>query len=249
MRVQRCLMIVAVLATCMGSAAQPSPSGASSHRSKSQYDGTWWLAANPGETSGFINGVADCMTWEAHKQGYSATPEQLGDKITAFYKANPGSKSATVLEAWQRVSSSPKQVPVPKGGEAWNNPHWYLNGDWWAQSGQTEQIGFLEGYLWCMGTQVEEPHPRYSKPASFYWEKSTPSSLRIRRWPTRLLRRRLHGSRTPARGASIHPYRPARAARMVASSRKPVTIAVSPAIQKFRGNEAEMTALPTIAPL
>jgi hypothetical protein len=159
------LLVVTVLAASMGSSAQ------TAHRSKPQYDGTWWLAANPGERSGFINGVADCMTWEAHKQGYSATPEQLDDKITAFYSANPGSKSATVLEAWRRVSPSLTQALAPKGGETWNNPHWYLNGDWWAQSAQTEQIGFVEGYLWCIRTQVEGPHPSYSKPASFYREK------------------------------------------------------------------------------
>jgi hypothetical protein len=111
------------------------------------------------------------MTWEAHKNGYSATPEQLADKITKFYQTDPGSKSLSVLEAWQRVSPAAKQPPAPKGGETWTNAHWYLNGDWWAQEAQTEQTGFVEGYLWCLRTQVEGPHASYSKPASFYWEK------------------------------------------------------------------------------
>lgn len=111
------------------------------------------------------------MTWEAHKKGYSATPEQLGKKITKLYESDPGTKSLSVLDAWQRVSPTEKEAPAPKGGETWTNPHWYLNGDWWAQEAQTEQTGFVEGYLWCVQTQVEGPHASYSKPASFYREK------------------------------------------------------------------------------
>jgi hypothetical protein len=111
------------------------------------------------------------MTWEAHKKGYSATPEQLGDKITAFYQTNPGAKNVSVLDAWQRVLPSEKEASAPKGGETWKNAHWYLNGDWWAQEAQTEQLGFVEGYLWCMRTQVEGPHASYSKSDDFYREK------------------------------------------------------------------------------
>jgi hypothetical protein len=165
------LIIITVLAVSVGASAQMVAPGASGHHSKPQFDGAWWLAANPGERSGFVNGVADCMTWEAHKKGYSATPEQLGDKITKFYEGNPGANRLSVSEAWQRVSSSEKQASVSKGGENWTNPHWYLNGGWWAQEAKTEQIGFVEGYLWCMRTQVEGPHASYSRSDDFYREK------------------------------------------------------------------------------
>ena len=167
----RNLLLITVLVVSISSSAQIASSGASIRQSKPQFDGAWWLAANPGERSGFLNGVADCMTWEAHKKGYSATPEQLGDKITKFYEADLGANRLSVLEAWQRVSSSEKQAPAPRGGETWTNPHWYLNGGWWAQEAETEQLGFVEGYLWCMRTQVEKPHARYSKSNSFYREK------------------------------------------------------------------------------
>jgi hypothetical protein len=167
----RNLVLVSVLVLSIGTAAQTVPSGAAGRRAKPQFNGAWWLSANPGERSGFINGAADCMTWEAHKKGYSATPEQLGDKITKFYESGPGTKNFSVLEAWQRVSPADKQAPAPKGGETWNNPHWYLNGDWWAQEAQTEQTGFVEGYLWCLRTQVDGPHGSYSRPDSFYLEK------------------------------------------------------------------------------
>jgi hypothetical protein len=69
------------------------------------------------------------------------------------------------------VLPSEKEASAPKGGETWKNAHWYLNGDWWAQEAQTEQLGFVEGYLWCMRTQVEGPHASYSKSDDFYREK------------------------------------------------------------------------------
>lgn len=167
---RNCVLILSLVLSA-GYGAQTATPAASSGYAKSHFDGAWWLSANQGEQSGFVNGVADCMTWEAHKNGYSATPEQLTDKITKFYLADPGSQGLSVLEAWQRVSPSVKQATVSKGGEIWTNPHWYLNGDWWAQEAQTERTGFLEGYLWCLRTQVEVPLASYSKPASFYREK------------------------------------------------------------------------------
>jgi hypothetical protein len=167
----RNLVLISALVLSIGSPAQTAPAAAPSHHAKPQFDGTWWLSADPEERAGFVNGLADCMTWEAHKKGYNATPEQLDDKITKFYEANPASKELSILTAWQKVSSTEKQAPAPKGGETWNNPHWYLNGDWWMQVEQPEQQGFVEGYLWCLRTQIEEPHASFSKSASFYWEK------------------------------------------------------------------------------
>lgn len=167
----RTLVLISALVLSIGSPAQTIPAAAASGHAKAQFDGTWWLSTDPGERAGFVNGLADCMTWEAHKKGYNATPEQLDEKITKFYQTNAASKDLSILAVWQKVSGTEKQVPAPKGGETWNIPHWYLNGDWWVQVEQPEQQGFLEGYLWCFRTQVEEPHASFSKPDSFYWEK------------------------------------------------------------------------------
>jgi hypothetical protein len=46
------------------------------------------------------------MTWDAHKNGYNATPEQLGDKITKFYQTHPGENGLGILEVWRRVTVS-----------------------------------------------------------------------------------------------------------------------------------------------
>jgi hypothetical protein len=167
----RNLVLISALVLSIGTPAQTAPTAASGKYNKPQFDGKWWLSADPGERAGFVNGLADCMTWEAHKKGYNATPEQVNDKITNFYQTNPASKNLSILVALQRVSTTERQAPGAKGGETWNNPHWYLNGDWWAQVGQPEQQGFVEGYLWCLRNQVEEPHASFSKPEGFYWEK------------------------------------------------------------------------------
>lgn len=150
-----------------GSMAQvPSPGDG-----RLRFTGSWWLAANPGERDGFVNGVADCMTWEAGKRGYSATPEQLSGKITRFYEGNPATQKLLVIDVWQRVAEKEISAPAPKSGDTWSNPHWYLNGAWWGQLATTEQTGFLRGYLWCMRTQVEKPHASYSKPVDSYRQK------------------------------------------------------------------------------
>jgi hypothetical protein len=56
-------------------------------------------------------------------------------------------------------------------GEKWGNAHWYLNGDWWAQISEDQQQGFIEGYLWCLRTQVPTAADRYSEIPNAYRRK------------------------------------------------------------------------------
>ena len=139
-------------------------------QSSPQFDGRWWFNTNSGERSGFINGVADCMTWSAHEKGFNATPEQLVDEITRFYKENPSSTNATIVDAWRIIIKKSSRNPSPQG-ETWRNPHWYLDGFWWKEASGAERVGFVEGYLWCMRTYVCTATEIYSKPVSFYLEK------------------------------------------------------------------------------
>lgn len=109
------------------------------------------------------------MTWTAHRKGFNATPEQLTDKVSKFYQAHPEEINLSIIEVWQEVEELPKARNGPEGqGEIWKNAHWYLNGDWWSQVGETEQLGFVEGYLWCVRTQVKAPNEKYSRSASSY---------------------------------------------------------------------------------
>jgi hypothetical protein len=137
------------------------------------YDGNWWLAVDPDEQSGYLEGTADCLTWAAHKEGFSSTPAQLRDKISKYYKTNPAKKNVSVVEVWRRLTSSPGHKPntkteVHQQGETWSNPHWYLNGSWWQQAERAQRLGFLEGYLSCFHGYVKEPDTQYSRSADYY---------------------------------------------------------------------------------
>ena len=109
------------------------------------------------------------MTWTAHKTGFNATPEQLSEKIARFYRAHPESADLSVIEIWQRVDDQSKPVKdKDESAETWKNAHWYLNGEWWMQISEGQQIGFVEGYLWCLRTQVPSVSESYSRSANSY---------------------------------------------------------------------------------
>jgi len=94
------------------------------------------------------------------------------DKITKFYKSHPESREKSIIDVWQEVTNRPKSgSDRGTGGEIWTNPHWYLNGDWWSQLNEDEQLGFVEGYLFCLKTQINDSTERYSLPANSYRRK------------------------------------------------------------------------------
>jgi hypothetical protein len=164
-------MIVMALAT--GAWPQSSLPAAGTTMPKPSYTREWWLKTDIGERSGFLNGASDCLTWTAHKKGFNATPEQIMDNIDKYYKTHPGSVNLNVIDVWEKVVNHPKpSKAVDKSNpEIWKNAHWYLNGGWWRQGNEDEQLGFVEGYLWCLKTQVSNPTESYSRSASFYRRK------------------------------------------------------------------------------
>ena len=166
MRIFSCLIF---LVLAINAWPQPSRPVIVAAQSKPAFDGKWWVDTELGERSGFLNGASDCLTWTAHKKGFSSTPEQIMDKIDKYYKTHPGSASLNIIDVWQKVADHPKaSMATSDSGETWKNAHWYLNGDWWLQVGEAEQLGFVEGYLWCLRTQVPAPTDSYSGSASSY---------------------------------------------------------------------------------
>lgn len=155
------------LASCAW--AQPTQTHLSPASEKQSFGGAWWTGADSEERAGFLQGAADCMTWAAHEPGFNATPDQLMNRITNFYRAHRESADLPVIYVWQQVVDRSKP---PKGSnasaETWSNAHWYLNGEWWMQSSELQQLGFVEGSLWCLKTQTPERTETYSKSASSY---------------------------------------------------------------------------------
>ena len=134
------------------------------------YDGEWWLASVSEERSGFLEGSADCLTWVAHADGYSGTSNRLADKITRYYKAHPDEKHTAVIDVWQRVREVSPSKPT-QNGEVWKNAHWYLNGLWWRDSSESERMGFLKGYLWCVDSRDNPQKGAYSRSPGSYMAK------------------------------------------------------------------------------
>ena len=168
----RGLLCLIILALATGAWSQSLYFASGTAPAKQTFAGAWWAKSDIEERSGFLNGVADCMTWTAHKKGFNATPEQLMDKITKFYKLHTESLSINVIDVWQKVADQPKAGKGSEGeGETWKNAHWYLNDDWWSQGSEAEQLGFVEGYLWCLKTQVPAPTDSYSGTPNTYRRK------------------------------------------------------------------------------
>lgn len=168
----RSLLCLIVLALTANAWSQPSQSASIPVPASQKFAGTWWSKADVEERSGFLNGTADCLTWTAHKKGFNATPEQLLDKITEFYRVHPESVNLSIIDVWLKVADKPKAGNEAKEqGEIWKNAHWYLNGEWWMQVSEVQQLGFVEGYLWCLKTQISAPSESYSGSAGSYRRK------------------------------------------------------------------------------
>src|SRR5271165_3863518 len=168
----RSLLCLIALALTTDAWSQPSQSASTVVPASQKFAGTWWLKSDAEERAGFINGVADCMTWTVHEKGFNATPEQLTDRISKFYASHPEAAGLSVIDVWRKLDDRPQPSTGTEGqGETWKNAHWYLNGDWWAQISEDQQLGFVEGYLWCLRTQVPPPTDGYSASPNTYRRK------------------------------------------------------------------------------
>jgi hypothetical protein len=170
-------LLALVLISAVGGWCQSLQPPVNAAQTSQQFDGKWWIKTSPDEHSGFINGADDCLTWTAHKQlwttskkHFSVSFKHLNDLIGEFYESHPESRDQTVVDVWRKVMENPhpNHVPGSEHAETWKNPHWYLDGFWWLGDTPDERTGFVEGYLWCMRTQVPVPSETYSKPVGFY---------------------------------------------------------------------------------
>lgn len=131
-------------------------------------------------TLGFLNGYDDCLTWTAHKhiwtesqKKFSVTWVQLNDMIGKFYTDHPESMDIPVVDVWKKIMEnlSPNRVPSAERAETWENPHWYLDGFWWMENSVELRHGFVDGYLWCLTTEIPDSRETYSKSVDFYVQK------------------------------------------------------------------------------
>lgn len=167
---KRALRLLAIALVLGGSFL---PVHASGNQSPESYDGYWWLQAEAGEKSGFLNGAADCLVWTAHEKWVSHSTDWVSPKIAGYYQTHTSDRAVPIIDVWRKLVSEAPPATPSKGGEVYASPHGYFTGLYWRQSSELERLGFLEGYLSCLRTRVPSPAENYSAPASYYAEKIT----------------------------------------------------------------------------
>src|SRR5581483_10129136 len=139
------LWLVAATACTAQAVAGPRPS----------YDGHWWLSISAAERSGLVAGYMDCYTSEFKGP---ANWEHRGfdlnrDSVTQFYQRDSSRLSRSISDALYEFRDRPGDVILNRGGERVPGPHGFFNGIYWRQmfalEGHAEQLGFVEGYLYC----------------------------------------------------------------------------------------------------
>jgi len=167
------IVLLGIALVCFLAVVTIAQSGPS--HSQTIYNGKWWLSASRDAQAGLLEGAADCLTWVAQENGFNGTAEQLQGKITAYYQKHPEQQSMLVTEVWREVWSkltkNTKASKHPSGGETWNNPHWYLDGNWWGQGSVDEEKAFIEGFLWCMRAHVKDGAESYPQSDEHYFNK------------------------------------------------------------------------------
>lgn len=110
----------------------------------------WFLAAPDREVSGFLNGYYDCLPQARLRQlpGWGIPDEAMVAKVYAFYERHRRSKLNAGQVALKLAANTPAPPQLP-GGEVYRGRHGYYDGLWWRGAGQ--QVGYVEGYLVCLG--------------------------------------------------------------------------------------------------
>jgi len=140
-----------------------------------RFDRKWWTSVDSEEQQGFILGFSDCYgDTLRHKVRSDATNVEFRKAVNDFYTTHTDQNSTDVPELVIRLlrtlKSSVHQLP---GGEVWNEPHGFLDGQYWNESTENERTGFLEGYIKCYENYTRRPRVRFSRTASEYSELLT----------------------------------------------------------------------------
>jgi hypothetical protein len=133
------------------------------------YDGVWWQLRTSAEQEGFIFGYGDCYADPAgQKIRMSLDDANMRIAVGIFYQSHEKLRTRPVAEVLKDIWAG--HVPVHESkhaspGEGWRERHGYFDGTWWKGSNNTEQLGFVEGYIACHGEQ------RKAKPLQLEPEK------------------------------------------------------------------------------
>jgi hypothetical protein len=143
-------------------------------KTDSSYDGHWWLSISPAERSGFLNGYFDCYTYEYKGPArFTVNPPAIArDLITKFYEGSPSRLSEPVPKVFYRFRNHPGEKTTATDGQPIKGRHGFYDGTYWKQisalGGKAEQLGFVQGYLWCHVRLSRDRGGVFSRPPSEY---------------------------------------------------------------------------------
>jgi len=157
------VLFFGILNSAAGERAPESPA------STTTYDGHWWLLLTSEEQTGFVNGDADCYVFELGKKfRNSQSAPDVAQLVSNFYRDSTEARSASVYAAIRIVDSLPPLRQPAPGGEQWKERHWYFDGDWWRQGTPADRLGFVEGFLACLGAGKKDVRATFSQSPAQY---------------------------------------------------------------------------------
>jgi hypothetical protein len=134
------------------------------------FDGTWWASVNKARQLGFVSGYYDCYRYDLRQRVKSnGSYEEWQEAVTQNYaqlRYNLDSLVPFVLR--QVFRTYRRKTPVIQGGERWTEPHGFFDGMWWRGATEDEQVGFVEGYIWCRSREATKQRVNFSGNADTY---------------------------------------------------------------------------------
>jgi hypothetical protein len=117
------------------------------------YDGRWWLSISNYKRSGFVVGYFDCYNFEYRGKApyHTKSYDRYRDLMTTLYQDSTHRRQSP-SEVIDQLQDKPGEEVENPGGEPAHGAHGGNDGHYWRQmsiNGHDEQLGFIEGYLYC----------------------------------------------------------------------------------------------------
>lgn len=148
----------------------------SARRASPGFGRAWWTGASRLEREGFLNGYEDCQPdkAKANLPGWSHPIGDVVDEIDRYYRAEAGSKLGAAAVALEVAAKMAPYRELP-GSEVYTSRHGYYDGLWWGGAG--EQVGYVEGYMVCLGQPPTRKEAERLARAITAWYAQHPSRV------------------------------------------------------------------------
>jgi hypothetical protein len=162
------ILVIVVLAMSLTAAAQSDTAAVETQR----YDGHWWPTTSTEERTAFVTGAEECHTFDrklVRKNRWS--DEDFARAVDRYYQKNPSEASTPASLVMDKLNiASPISQPRRPGKSPApaKTPHGIVDGTWWRSATGDEQLGYVEGYLFCRVQTRSTKPSHFSKRALDY---------------------------------------------------------------------------------